>query len=177
MTASKTPRTATKRVRATPPNLRIGFLVHDVSRMRRTLFDQEVKRLGITRAQWWALANLSRHEEEGMIQTDLARLLDVGKVTVGGLIDRLEGSGHVVRQPDDNDRRIKRIFITDLGYEVIERMAEVGRALNSVIMRGITLDDIHIAEDVMQSMKDNLRAALSNESGESETEDEQLSEA
>jgi len=150
------------RVRATAPNLRIGFLVHDVSRMRRTLFDQEVKRLGITRAQWWALANLSRHEQEGMTQSDLARLLDVGKVTVGGLIDRLEDSGHVVRQADEHDRRIKRIFITDLGYEVIDRMAEVGRALNSVIMRGITLDHIHIAEDVMQSMKDNLRAALSN---------------
>ena len=80
---------------AAQPFLRIGFLVHDVSRMRRTLFDQSVKPLGITRAQWWALANLSRHETEGMIQSDLARLLEVGKVTVGGLIDRLEGSGHV----------------------------------------------------------------------------------
>lgn len=161
MSSLKPAKSATKRVRATAPNLRIGFLVHDVSRMRRTLFDQEVKQLGITRAQWWALANLSRHEQEGMIQSDLARLLDVGKVTIGGLIDRLEASGHVVRQADDHDRRIKRIFITDLGYEVIEGMAEVGRRLNSVIMRGITLDHIHIAEDVMQSMKENLRAALS----------------
>ncbi|SCW72093.1 DNA-binding transcriptional regulator, MarR family [Sphingobium faniae] len=150
-----------KRRSATAPNLRIGFLVHDVSRMRRTLFDQEVKQLGITRAQWWALANLSRHEPEGMIQSDLARLLDVGKVTVGGLIDRLESSGHVVRKAGDYDRRIKRIFITELGYSVIDRMAEVGRQLNGVIMRGITLDNIHIAEDVMQAMKDNLRAALS----------------
>ncbi|MEJ2458149.1 MAG: MarR family transcriptional regulator, partial [Novosphingobium sp.] len=168
MTAAKTAKTATKRVRATAPNLRIGFLVHDVSRMRRTLFDQEVKRLGITRAQWWALANLSRHEQEGMTQSDLARLLDVGKVSIGGLIDRLEDSGHVIRQPDEHDRRIKRIFITDLGYEVIDRMAEVGRALNSVIMRGIALDHIHIAEDVMQSMKDNLRAALSLTGSEGE---------
>lgn len=155
--ASKSP----KRRSATAPNLRIGFLVHDVSRMRRTLFDQEVKQLGITRAQWWALANLSRHEPEGMIQSDLARLLDVGKVTVGGLIDRLEASGHVVRKADGYDRRIKRIFITELGYSVIDSMAEVGRKLNSTIMRGITLDHIHIAEDVMQVMKDNLRSALS----------------
>ncbi|WP_202131786.1 MarR family winged helix-turn-helix transcriptional regulator [Aurantiacibacter rhizosphaerae] len=142
--------------------------------MRRTLFDQEVKQLGITRAQWWALANLSRHEQEGMIQSDLARLLDVGKVTVGGLIDRLEDSGHVVRQADEHDRRIKRIFITELGDEVIERMAEVGRKLNSVIMRGITLDNIHIAEDVMQSMKDNLRAALSSDGADSGTSEDIL---
>ena len=37
---------------------------------------------------------------EGMMQTELARLMDVGKVTLGGLIDRLEASGSLARQPD-----------------------------------------------------------------------------
>jgi MarR family transcriptional regulator for hemolysin len=171
MSSNRSAEMMPNRRRATAPNLKIGFLVHDVSRMRRTLFDQEVKQMGITRAQWWALANLSRHEQEGMIQSDLARLLDVGKVTVGGLIDRLEASGYVNRKSDDHDRRIKRIFITELGYSVIDRMAEVGRRLNGVIMRGITLDHIHIAEDVMQAMKDNLRAALSQVGSEADAED------
>lgn len=145
---------------AAQPFLRIGFLVHDVSRMRRTLFDQAVKPLGITRAQWWALANLSRHESEGMIQSDLARLLDVGKVTIGGLIDRLEASGLVERRPDKHDRRIKRIFIKDKGYEVIEHMTEIGRDLNGIILKGIPHDQIHIAEEVMHVMKENLREKL-----------------
>jgi DNA-binding MarR family transcriptional regulator len=140
--------------------IRIGFLVHDVSRMRRTLFDQAVKPLGITRAQWWALANLSRQETEGMIQSDLARLLDVGKVTIGGLIDRLEASGHVQRRPDPVDRRVKRIFITDRGYEVIEHMRSVGRQLNESILKGIDPEHVRIAEEVMHKMKDNLRAEL-----------------
>jgi MarR family transcriptional regulator for hemolysin len=140
--------------------LRIGFLVHDVSRMRRTLFDQAVKPLGITRAQWWVLANLSRQEPEGMIQSDLARLLDVGKVTIGGLIDRLEASGHVERRADPVDRRIKRVFITDGGYEVIDKMRSVGRELNVVILKGIPLDQVHVAEEVMRQMKDNLREQL-----------------
>lgn len=142
---------------AAQPYLRIGFLVHDVSRMRRTLFDQAVKPLGITRAQWWALANLSRHETEGMIQSDLARLLDVGKVTIGGLIDRLEAGGLVERRHDAQDRRIKRIFITERGYEVIGKMANVGRELNAKILKGISLDQVHIAEEVMHVMKENLR--------------------
>jgi MarR family transcriptional regulator for hemolysin len=150
---------STKRV-AAESYLRIGFLVHDVSRMRRTLFDQAVKPLGITRAQWWALANLSRQEPEGMIQSDLARLLDVGKVTIGGLIDRLEASGHVERRADPVDRRIKRVFITDRGYEVIDKMRSVGRDLNVVILKGIPLDQVHVAEEVMHRMKDNLRERL-----------------
>jgi DNA-binding MarR family transcriptional regulator len=140
--------------------IRIGFLVHDVSRMRRTLFDQAVKPLAITRAQWWALANLSRQETEGMIQSDLARLLDVGKVTIGGLIDRLEASGHVERRPDPLDRRIKRIFITDRGYEVIDHMKSVGGELNASILKGIPHEDVRIAEHVLHRIKDNLRAEL-----------------
>jgi len=32
-----------------------------------------------------------------MMQVELARLLDVGKVTLGGLIDRLEEHGFVIR--------------------------------------------------------------------------------
>ncbi|MGJ3626948.1 hypothetical protein AB5I41_08660 [Sphingomonas sp. MMS24-JH45] len=63
---------------------RFGFLVHDVSRMRRTLFDLQMKPLGVTRSQWSVLAFLSRDGNDGATQVDLARDMDVGKVTVGG---------------------------------------------------------------------------------------------
>ena len=42
--------------------------------MRRTWYDQAVKPLGITRSQWWVLANLSRRQG-GLTQTELAELL------------------------------------------------------------------------------------------------------
>jgi hypothetical protein len=53
--------------------IRLAFLIHDVSRMRRSAYDQFMKPLGITRAQWWVLAHLTRHD--GMMQTQLADLL------------------------------------------------------------------------------------------------------
>ena len=68
---------------------RLGFLIHDVSRLRRTVVDKALRPLGVTRSQWWLLANLSRHEGGGIVQTELSKVMDVGKVTLGGLIDRL----------------------------------------------------------------------------------------
>ncbi len=141
-------------------DFRIGFLVHDVSRMRRTLFDQAMKPLGITRSQWWVLSQLSRHTRAGMLQTELARDLDVGKVTVGGLIDRLEASGYVVRQPDATDRRAKRIQITDQGRAVLKQMVSVGRELNQIILAGLSPADIEIAEQILSAMKDNIRRGI-----------------
>lgn len=46
--------------------LRFGYLIHDVSRLRRTLFDRWLLPPGITRSQWWVLAFLSR--DDGMPQ-------------------------------------------------------------------------------------------------------------
>ena len=141
-------------------DFRIGFLVHDVSRMRRTLFDQAMKPLGITRSQWWVLSELSRHGRDGMLQTELARDLDVGKVTVGGLIDRLEASGYVLRQPETTDRRAKRVTITKDGRAVLRQMVAVGQDLNRVILAGLPPATIEAAEQALCTMKDNIRAHL-----------------
>src|SRR5882757_3787264 len=85
-------------------DLRLGYLIHDVSRLRRMMFDRALAPLGITRSQWWVLAFISR--KDGLPQTQLANELDVGKVGVGALIDRLESSGFVLRQADPVDRRV-----------------------------------------------------------------------
>ncbi len=143
-----------------PQEVRIGFLVHDVSRMRRTLFDQAMRPLGITRSQWWVLSQLSRHVSSGMLQTELARDLDVGKVTVGGLIDRLEVAGYVRRVPDRVDRRAKRIVVTPQGRDILDQMVTVGRGLNEIILAGLAPAEIEAAERALEVMKDNIRRAV-----------------
>src|ERR1700741_5575995 len=91
-------------------DLRLGYLIHDVSRLRRMMFDRALAPLGITRSQWRVLAFISR--KDGLPQVQLANELDVGKVAVGALIDRLESSGLVIRQADAVDRRGDRLSLS-----------------------------------------------------------------
>lgn len=149
-------------MRPATPRAKFSFLIHDVSRMRRTFFDQALKPLGITRAQWWALGNISRHAEEGMIQTELARILETGKVSVGGLIDRLEEGGLVYRQADKLDRRIKRIYITGKGYEILDHIAVVGETLDRALFEDVSDEELAAAADVISRVKCNTRKALQN---------------
>lgn len=135
-----------------------GFLVHDVSRLRRTVFDQRVKPLGITRSQWWVLLHLAHHEGEPLMQIELARLLDVGKVTLGGLIDRLEQAGFVVRTPDKLDRRSKRVSMSSKGRALVHRMTQISRKMNEQIMRGISPRKQRALGDMLARMKRNLIA-------------------
>ncbi|MET0546575.1 MAG: MarR family transcriptional regulator [Caulobacterales bacterium] len=144
---------------------KFGYLVHDVSRVRRTLMDQAMRPHGVTRSQWSVLSALSRGGNDGMMQVDLARLLEVGKVTVGGLVDRLEATGHVERRADATDRRAKRVFITEQGFEVIRQMIIVASKINQRILKGVSPEELQFAEDVLIKVKNKIREIL-NENGE-----------
>lgn len=48
---------------------------------------------------------------------DLARSLGVTSAASSGIVDRLEARGHVVREPDVQDRRRVRVVLTESGRE------------------------------------------------------------
>jgi len=144
--------------------LRLGYLIHDVSRLRRTLFDKWLSPLGITRSQWWVLAFLSRND--GMPQTELALELDVGKVALGALIDRLEQAGFVKRTLDPNDRRVKRIVLTKQSKELLTTLRERNSQFNERILRGIPHLQLETTAETLRQMKRNLRQEAQNFSPE-----------
>jgi DNA-binding MarR family transcriptional regulator len=137
-------------------DLRLGYLIHDVSRLRRMMFDRALAPLGITRSQWWVLAFISR--KDGLPQTQLANELDVGKVGVGALIDRLESSGFVIRQADPVDRRVKRVFVTKQARGFLEKLRKETDKFNAQITHGIDRKALEASSDALLAMKRNLLA-------------------
>ena len=155
------------RVRAPDPDggphsidweLRLGFLIHDVSRLRRSAFDRCLKPLNVTRSQWWVLAYLSR--EDGMTQSQLAEELDLGKVAVGGLIDRLEKAGLVRREADAADRRVNRVSLEPKSKALITRMRKVSHRMNEQILAGIADAKLKASAAALDAMKRNILAFL-----------------
>lgn len=120
--------------------IRLAFLLHDVSRMRRSAYDQYMKPIGITRAQWWVLAHLSRHD--GMMQTQLAALLEVGKASLGDVIEGLERDGWVTRRPDPSDKRAKRVFLTKASQGLIKRMTAMEQEFNEKTFADLSREQI-----------------------------------
>ena len=138
--------------------LRLGFLIHDVSRLRRSAFDRCLKPLNVTRSQWWVLAYLSR--EDGMTQSQLAEELDLGKVAVGGLIDRLEKSGLVRRDADAGDRRVNRVFLEPKSKQLIAKMRKVSHRMNAQILEGLVDERLESTALTLDQMKRNLLTYL-----------------
>lgn len=62
---------------------------------------------------------------EGMTITAVAARLKLSIGSASQLIDRLEIDRFVMRQDDENDRRIRRIWLTDQGAHMISRMKKI----------------------------------------------------
>jgi DNA-binding MarR family transcriptional regulator len=139
-----------------PSQFRLGFLVHDVSRLRRTVVDKGLKPLGVTRSQWWVLANLSR-TGDGMMQTELARILDLGKVALGSLLHRLEANGYVVRPADPDDHRARRVQMTETGKVLLAAIQERAVVLNREMVVGFTAEEVRLAEEMLHRLKARLQ--------------------
>lgn len=151
-------------------NLRFGFLVHDVSRLRRVVVDRALTPLGITRSQWWVLAFLSRRD--GMTQTALAADLDLTKVAIGGLISRMEASGFVERRSDASDARARRVYLTKAGIRLVDTIRESVDRVEIEILGDISNEELDQAANTLRKMKDRLLAMVGNDDGgKSETED------
>ncbi|WP_439620369.1 MarR family winged helix-turn-helix transcriptional regulator [Hyphomonas sp.] len=135
-------------------NLRFGFLIHDVSRLRRIVVDRSLKPLGITRSQWWVLAFLSRRD--GMTQSALATDLDLTRVAIGNLLDRMQSAGFVERRSDPNDRRSRRVHLTRPGRQIVAKIRASVDRLEPDLLAGISEEQLNQAAETLVILKRNL---------------------
>jgi DNA-binding MarR family transcriptional regulator len=148
-------------------SLRFGFLIHDVSRLRRVVVDRALKPLGITRSQWWVLAFLSRRD--GMTQTALAADLDLTKVAIGGLLDRMEAAGFVERRADQSDGRARRVYLTRAGAKMVNAIRESVETVELEILNRIPEEALAQAAETLRALKETLLEMAGGEPEEAES--------
>jgi DNA-binding MarR family transcriptional regulator len=132
-----------------------GFLLNDVARLMRTAYDRRIRKLGLTRAQWWVLTHLYR--SDGVSQTELAETLEIEKPTLGRLLDRLEAKGWVKREHDARDRRVWRVHLTSEVEPALRTMRAIAKELRRDALSGIGAAERERFVDTLLAIKTNLR--------------------
>jgi DNA-binding MarR family transcriptional regulator len=131
-----------------------GFILHDVARLLRTTYDRRVRELDLTRSQWWVLTHLFR--KDGITQSELAETLELEKPSLGRLLDRLESKGWIRREACPNDRRAKRIFLTEAADAPMQVMREIASGVREDALSGLSDDDRDRFVDTLLTIKSNL---------------------
>ena len=133
-----------------------GFILHDVARLLRATYDRRMKALGLTRSQWWVLTHLYRND--GVTQTELADILEIEKPTLGRLLDRLESNGWIRREEHTDDRRAKRVFLTEEVDPAMKAMRDAAAELRRDALAGLTREQQTQFVDTLIAVKANLGA-------------------
>src|SRR5690348_7367953 len=80
---------------------------------------------------------------------ELAQTLGTGLGTVTGIVDRLVAQGLVTRREDPNDRRIRRVELTDAGRRMTQELSYTGLAGHRHLLDRLDLDTLRQFDDVM----------------------------
>jgi MarR family transcriptional regulator, transcriptional regulator for hemolysin len=131
-----------------------GYLVNDVARLMRTVYDRRVRDLGLTRSQWWVLNYIFRHP--GATQSELAAILEVERATLGRLLDRLQAKGWVRREDDARDRRAWRVHLTATADPVMRKLRHQAFGLRRDALAGLSAKEREQFVDALLAIKTNL---------------------
>jgi len=131
------------------PRESLGFLTWKVARVATNDLAARFAAAGIsvTVEQWRALIPL--YKCDGLTQGRLCELLSQEKTGVSRLVAGLEKHGLLRRVSGDDDRRVKRLFITEAGRALIESTVDLVTASRDALVQGVDPAELDVCKRVL----------------------------
>ncbi|UFH50281.1 transcriptional regulator SlyA [Pseudomonas sp. KNUC1026] len=134
---------------------RFGTQLAQLSRAWRGELDRRLAGLGLSQARWLVLLHLARFTE-APTQRELAKSVGVEGPTLARLLDSLESQGLVQRQAVQEDRRAKKITLSQAAMPLIEQIEAIAQALRSELFGGVGEEELRVAMAVHAKVLANL---------------------
>jgi len=118
-----------------------GHLIRRLNQISASVFQSRVREAGyeMTSVQFAALSGVSSYP--GIDQAGLAGLIAYDRATIGGVIDRLEAKGLVLRSVSKRDRRFRKLTLTEAGARALAVVGPVVAKLQDEILTGLTAEE------------------------------------
>lgn len=131
-----------------------------VSRSYKAVCDKIAAQFGLTQAIAWPIVAISRLGD-GIRPGVIADAVGIEPSSVVRLIDQLVEADLIERRDDENDRRAKRLYLTEKGKEKVEGLENVLIPLRRQLLHGLTDHDLDVCMHVFNTLGksiDKLRA-------------------
>ncbi|WP_225010948.1 MarR family winged helix-turn-helix transcriptional regulator [Novosphingobium percolationis] len=132
----------------------IVFLLEEVPRKLRKLFDASTAKFGLSRTQWRALGYIYR--TPGLTQTELARHLEIERASVGHVIDQLEKAAFVERRAAVGNRRIWALHLLPKAITLLPSLRREADRIYDRVLSGLAKEQVSAFEKMLEIMSSNL---------------------
>ena len=137
--------------------MQTGKLINGISNRLRRRSQVVQKRIGISGAQGNVLDYiLVESENHPVYQKEIEKEFGLRPPTATELLRTLEGKGLIVRVPEENDARYKRIVFQDKAAGSKDALRAEIEESEALLLRGISKEEKEIFLRVAQKMLENL---------------------
>lgn len=117
---------------------------------------KKLEKFGIGAGQYPHLFQL--FSEDGQSQQSLAKKLAVDKAAVARAVGKLVKSGYLRREPDKNDTRSIRVFLTPKARRTKAKLEKTVDEVLSKAQKGLSNSERETAKAIMRKITENLLA-------------------
>lgn len=98
-------------------------------------------------------------QNDGCLQSDIARGCAMDRATVTGLLARMEEAGLVERVPKAGDRRALEVHLTDAGWAAAEHVARCGAQVDAIAHADMTASEREALSELLARVIENFEQA------------------
>ncbi|URJ32527.1 transcriptional regulator SlyA [Blochmannia endosymbiont of Camponotus sp.] len=124
-------------------------------RIWRALIDHRLKPLKLTQTHWITLHNICQLPPE-QSQIQLAKAIGIEQPSLVRTLDQLEEKSLIIRHTCVNDRRAKRIKLTDNAKPVINEVNRVISTTKNEIFSGISHEETIFLNKIISKLEKNI---------------------
>ena len=135
---------------------RIGMEIRVLSKyMGRYLDDIHGIDCMLSGPQGLILIYLCESDEE-VYQKDIEKYFNIRRYTAKGLLNSLEKNGYIIKEPVENDKRMKKIKATEHAYSTVEKIDNHVIQLEKIMLNGINEKEVKQFRNTISKMTLNL---------------------
>jgi MarR family transcriptional regulator, organic hydroperoxide resistance regulator len=115
---------------------------------------QIFKPLGLHRS--WPSVLVELEQQDGQVQVELAKKLEVTPATLTNLLNRMEQAGLIRRVRDLADTRISKVFVTELGNTKLSQAKEIFEKMDEITFAGFSQNEKVAIKRFLERIHQNL---------------------
>lgn len=125
-----------------------------IARALDSIANIEFKDMQLNRGQYLYLVRIK--ENPGIISDHLATLLNVDRTTTARSVQKLGKNGLVIKESDQQNKKIKHLFVTAEGKKMAQRIEQENAFSNEMALAGLDEKQRIELKQLLQKMENNV---------------------
>lgn len=137
-------------------NPRPGLLINEISKLFHDHMRKQSEDLGVKNGYRQILRFLAR--ADGVTQIEIAKYAHFKAPTISVTLKKMEEDGLVHRETDKTDLRQTRVYITEQGKALEQKLRAKIMECEDILAANVTKEEEALVLDILKRMRDNMLA-------------------